>query len=71
MPRLHALCRNTTAASVRINSIVAMARLVGSMDNDELLKMCATVAQVRLGGSKLALGRRSALIALHGTFCMH
>lgn len=42
-PRLHALCMNTTAAPVRINSIVAMAHMVPKVDTDELAKMCDTI----------------------------
>jgi hypothetical protein len=46
VPRLHTMCLKTTAAGVRVNSLVALSKVVGRLDKDECEKIVDTVTKV-------------------------
>lgn len=46
LPRMHTLCLKTTSASVRVNSLTCMGRIVARLDEDEAGKMLQTAGKV-------------------------
>ena len=48
LPRMHTLCLKTTSASVRVNSLTCMGRIVARLDEDEAGKMLQTAGKVCL-----------------------
>ena len=48
LPRMHTLCLKTTSASVRVNSLTCMGRIVARLDEDEAGKMLQTAGKVSL-----------------------
>jgi len=48
LPRMHTLCLKTTSASVRVDSLTCMGRIVARLDEDEAGKMLQTAGKVCL-----------------------
>ena len=48
LPRMHTLCLKTTSASVRVNALTCMGRIVARLDEDEAGKMLQTAGKVCL-----------------------
>ncbi len=46
LPKAHQLCLRTTSASVRVNSLIAIGKVIGRMDKEEAEKVLATCAKV-------------------------